>query len=140
MKIIAQYNTLETTLEVDLAESWFEVKGRIIKELCPTVQYIDIEFINQRPIREFGKQALLLGIFGRLYDDYRLGDFFINTNRELKFNVTAVDINVDKMTDINRKKKKYYSYDNNEFPPLSAKPVVSTQQVTTETKIAWGKK
>jgi hypothetical protein len=115
MKITAYYNNQEKSLDANIADTWFLIKNKLIKLFNLQTEYIDIEFINERPIREFGKQALVLGFLERIYDDYQILEFTTNTNRELLFKIHLVE-----NTNINIKQKKINNciFDDNDFPPL----------------------
>lgn len=127
MKLIAQFEDKKVEFDIEISDSWFVIKRKIIKMLDCGMKYIDLEFVNQRPIREFGKQALLLGVLERIYDDYHIADFIINTNRELLFKVHNVTVDPnDRSIDLEGKKQRHFELDANDFPTLgsTAKPKV----------------
>ena len=59
MKLIANYNNQQHSIDYAFNDKWIEIKTKLIKLFNLNVEYIDLEFINERPIREFGKQALI---------------------------------------------------------------------------------
>ena len=85
-----------------------------------------MEFINERPIREFGKQALILGIIERIYDNYYINEF-ITKNKELHFNIHIVNLSSQEQNKKNKKiqpNKKIQTnclFTDSDFPPLSIK-------------------
>ena len=91
MKLIANYNNQQYSIDYSFNDKWIEIKTKLIKLFKLNVDYIDLEFINERPIREFGKQALLLGMFERIYDNSNINEF-ITKDRELIFNIHLVEL------------------------------------------------
>jgi len=113
MKLIANYNNQQCTFEYSLNDKWIDIKLKLIKLLNLNVEYIDLEFMNDRPIREFGKHALVLGLIERIYDDYYINDF-IAKNRDLIVNVHLVK---NKIKEVNLN----CSFTDIDFPILSSK-------------------
>jgi hypothetical protein len=120
MKIIINHNNQQYSIEYSFDNKWIEIKNKIIKLLNLNIDYIDLEFINDRPIREFGKQALILGLLERIYDDYYISDF-ITKARDLYFNILFVSLTKEEKREVIKIKQKNCLFNDIDFPPLSIK-------------------
>ena len=120
MKLTANYNNQQYSIDYSFNDKWIEIKTKLIKLLKLNVEYIDLEFINERPIREFGKQALVLGLIERIYDDYYINEF-ITKNRDLNFNVHLVELSSHEKHKVNKIKHSNCLFNDLDFPPLSIK-------------------
>ena len=76
MKLIANYNNQQHSIDYAFNDKWIEIKTKLIKLFNLNVEYIDLEFINESPMRECGKQALIFGLLDRIYEDYNIIEFF----------------------------------------------------------------
>ena len=117
MKIIAQYKNNLKSINYSFDEKWIEIKMRLIKLFNLDNDYIDLEFINERPIREFGKQALVIGLLERIYDDYFINEF-ITRERELNFLIHPIILSQDDQIKIDKVKKDNLIFTSNDFPLL----------------------
>ena len=120
MKLIANYNNQQYSIDYSFNDKWIEIKTKLIKLLNLNVEYIDLEFINERPIREFGKQALVLGFIERIYDDYYINEF-ITKNRDLNMNIHIVELSSQEKNKIDKIKQSNCLFTDLDFPPLSIK-------------------
>ena len=120
MKLTATYNNQQYFLDYSFNDKWIEIKTRLIKLLNLNVEYIDLEFVNERPIREFGKQALVLGLIERIYDDYHIHEF-ITKNRDLNFNIHIVELTPQEKHKVDKIKQDNCIFTYFDFPPLSIK-------------------
>ena len=120
MKLIANYNNQQYSIDYSFNDKWIEIKTKLIKLFNLNVEYIDLEFINERPIREFGKQALILGLLERIYDDYNINEF-ITKERELNFNIHIVKLSSQEKKKIIKVKQFNCLFAESDFPQLSVK-------------------
>lgn len=68
-----KYNTdNELKIECSESENILDLKNKIINTLNLNIQYIDIEILNDIPIRCLGKFNLEKGILPRTFDNYSL--------------------------------------------------------------------
>lgn len=68
-----KYNTdNELNIECCENEKILDLKNKIINTLNLNIQYIDIEILNEIPIRSLGKFNLEKGILSRTFDNYSL--------------------------------------------------------------------
>jgi len=118
MKLIANYNNEQKIINIDLLDKWIKIKIKLIKLFNIFEEYIDLEFINKIPIREFGKQALLIGIMESIYDDYYVKDFMTKLDRELNFNIHLKNLNTDEKKNVEKIKTANCIFTDNDFPPL----------------------
>ena len=120
MKLIANYNNKQQIIDYTFNDKWIEIKTKLIKLFNLNADYIDLEFINERPIREFGKQALILGLLERIYDDYYINEF-ITKDRELNFNIHINELSSQEKKKIIKIKQENCIFTDIDFPPLSIK-------------------
>jgi hypothetical protein len=62
---------INKNFECSMEDSILSLKNKIIKEFDITTNYIDLEFILERPIRSLGKFNLESGIIPRPLDSYK---------------------------------------------------------------------
>jgi hypothetical protein len=117
MKLIAYYNNMKHTIDYSFDEKWIEIKTKLIRLFNLTTDYIDLEFTNERPIREFGKQALLIGLLERIYDDYYVNEF-ITKSRELNFTIHITKLTNKEKEQVNKVKQTNCIFTENDFPLL----------------------
>jgi hypothetical protein len=120
MKLIANFSNQQVTFDYSFNDKWIEIKTKLIKLFKLNVDYIDLEFINERPIREFGKQALILGFLERIYDDYYISEF-ITKDKELHFNIHLVELSQKEKVQVIKTKQENCLFTDNDFPLLSIK-------------------
>ena len=118
MNLSICYNNTTSFISIELTDTIFYIKQKIMNTLNIKTKYIDLEFMNAKPIREFGKQALLKGMLERIYDDFTLNEFISNTERELIFQVHCINIEKDKPVQYDTLSKKNFMLNDNDFPPL----------------------
>ena len=127
------------TIEFDLSKTFFDLKKHISNDILKLEDnYIDIEILIEKTIRDFGKYNLDPGIFSRILDNRKLSDFNIK-NLLLKINVidtslkfiekpkSSININLkhsrqERIKNSRKKEiqenKKEFTYNINEFPEL----------------------
>ena len=110
-------NNNNSILEVNEDLTLLQFKEKIINHFSLNCDYIDINFIIERPIRKLGKFTLENGIISRAFDIYQLSRYDLN-NREI--NCTFHKVNNYK---INKENKENIdiSYDlksEEDFPSL----------------------
>jgi len=66
---------INKNFECSMEDSILSLKNKIIKEFDITTNYIDLEFILERPIRSLGKFNLESGIIPRPLDSYNMKEY-----------------------------------------------------------------
>ena len=61
--------------EMSNDNSMLDLKNEIIKQFNLDVKYIDLEFLNEKPIRGFGKMNLEPGVLPRTMDKFPLSRY-----------------------------------------------------------------
>jgi poly(A) polymerase Pap1 len=111
----------------NLSMKIIEIKSIILKELFNN-EYngLDLDNINERVYKDFGKLFFDKGLIPSTIDNYKLGDF-TNGSRTFEFVVFPKNITIEKKDNSNellkkiikeeRNKKEFVIYDD-DFPPL----------------------
>jgi hypothetical protein len=90
MKITVIFNSNSAGMDVSPKTTFLSIKEKAIELLNLNAPYIDLYFMGDRPIREFGKQSLMPGQLYRIYDKFKFEDFITTTEREIVFNVVEI--------------------------------------------------
>ena len=78
------------TYEISNENSMLDLKNEIIKQFKIDVKYIDLEFLNEKPIRGFGKMNLEPGILPRTMDKFPLSRYNLE-GKEIKCKFVPVE-------------------------------------------------
>jgi len=76
-------------ISIENTHTLLDLKNLIISELNLEVNYIDLEFLNDIPIRGIGKFNLEKGIILRTFDNYKLERWNLE-NKEIKCKIIKV--------------------------------------------------
>ena len=76
--------------EMSNENSMLDLKNEIIKQFNLDVKYIDLEFLNDKPIRGFGKMNLEPGILPRTMDKFPLSRYNLE-GKEVKCEFIPVE-------------------------------------------------
>ena len=127
----------EQTITLNMEDTMLHLKNLIIDKFKLDCEYVDLEFIHDKPIRGFGKMNLEPGILPRTMDNFPFNRYSIEgKNINCKFipvkdylpNVKKISENPDSIykppgmkTNISDSKKNSILYDlnsNSDFPAL----------------------
>lgn len=75
----------DTKINCEENETVLDLKNKIKKEFDIKVEYIDLDFKLEKPIRKLGKYNLESGILSRVMDNYTFDKFYLD-GKEIKLN------------------------------------------------------
>jgi len=138
VKIILHLNDTEVILDIDEDIRFIDLKKFILKKYVNITddkkecKYIDLENINEKITKNFGKMYFEKGILPRVFDNFNISKFMDN-NEEINFKIIEVyDYDINNIIDkpINKIMKAYvppskrkevpkdFNYFEEDFPPL----------------------
>ena len=80
----------EKAYEMSNDNSMLDLKNEIIKQFKLIVEYIDLKFLNEKPIRGYGKMNLEPGILPRTMDKFPLSRYNLE-GKKVKCDYILVD-------------------------------------------------
>lgn len=89
IKINVIFNEESKIIECDDTDTIIIFKNKIIEEFKLITKYIDLEFLNERPIRCLGKFNLEKGLLPRTFDNYQLNRWEL-VNKEISCTFTQI--------------------------------------------------
>jgi len=120
MKIIINFESKSSNIDLNLFETFLELKNKIIKNILNKENiYINLKFISNNPIRIFGKYVINPGIISSNYDNEKLSKFSFKNNLIFEaIIVKAPTKKINKYIFTKNKKKEDFKLNLDEFPPL----------------------